>query len=139
MEQSWIIFAFLSAFFAALVAIFGKIGIQNIDSTLATTVRSVIMAAFLIATSCAMNKFQLFHQMNRKSLFFIVLAGIAGALSWLFYFHALKGGPVRGVASVDKLSVVIAIIIAAVFLGEGITLKSIVGTLFLIVGVYFLI
>lgn len=139
MEQSWIFFASLSAFFAALVAIFGKVGIQNIDPTLATTVRSVIMAVFLVVISCTLNKFQLFHQFNRKSFLFIILAGVAGALSWLFYFHALKSGSVRGVASIDKLSVVIAIIIAAIFLGEGITLKSIIGTLLLIAGIYFLI
>lgn len=98
MFMSWIFYAFLSAGFAALVAIFGKVGIQNLDSTLATTVRSVIMAVFLLIVSLGLGKFKGFEvsAFTGKEWLFIVLAGIAGALSWLFYFFALKHGPGRG-------------------------------------------
>jgi len=81
----WIPFAFLSAVFAALVAVFGKIGVSNIDSTLATTVRAVIMAVFLIVVSVFINKWQFISQINNKAFLFIVFSGLAGALSWLFY------------------------------------------------------
>lgn len=125
--MSWIIYALLSALFAALVAIFGKIGIKNIDSTLATTVRSVIMAGLLIITSLALKKAPLLSSIHGKALWFIVLSGIAGALSWLFYFVALKNGPASGVAALDRLSVVFVLILAILFLGESLTWKSGVG------------
>ena len=135
----WISFALLSAFFAGLVAIFGKIGIQNIDSTLATTVRAAIMAVFLIAVSFTLGKFSLFEQIDKHAFLFIFLAGIAGALSWIFYFSALKYGPVKGVASLDRLSVAMAIILAAAFLGEKLILKNIIGLILLILGALLLL
>ncbi|MDD4761707.1 MAG: EamA family transporter [Candidatus Pacebacteria bacterium] len=130
----WISFALLSAFFASLVAIFGKIGVQGIDSTLATTLRAVIMAVFLVFISFFLGKFSLFSQISSRPLLFIILAGVAGALSWLFYFYALKFGPVKSVASLDRLSVAFAIILAVVFLGEHLVLKNIIGLILLIIG-----
>ena len=87
--SAWIIFAILSAVFAALVAIFGKIGISNLDSTLATTVRAIIMAAFLVAVSLLLGKARILSTIDNKAMGFIALSGIAGALSWLFYFVAV--------------------------------------------------
>ena len=136
---SWISLALLSALFASLVAIFGKIGIQNIDSTLATTIRGIIMALFLIIISLSLGKFSFLNQINGRSLLFIILAGIAGALSWLFYFYALKVGPVKGVASLDRLSVAMAIILAFIFLGEKLVIKNLIGIIFLVLGAMMLL
>jgi len=130
----WISFSLLSALFASLVAIFGKIGIQGIDSTLATTIRAVIMAVFLVFVSLSLGKFSLFNQISGRPFLFIILAGVSGALSWLFYFCALKLGPVKGVASLDRLSVAFAIILAATFLGEHLVFKNIVGLVLLVIG-----
>jgi transporter family protein len=127
MSKLWILFGFLSALFAALVAIFGKIGVKNIDTTLATTVRAIIMALFLIIVSLILGKQSLIPQINSKALLFIVLSGIAGALSWLAYFLALKIGEVKGVAVLDRFSVVLAILLAWLILGESITIKNLIG------------
>lgn len=132
--ETWIVFALFSAVSAALVAIFGKIGIANVDSTLATSVRAVIMALFLFFVSLSLGKLKLLNTINSKALLFIILSGIAGALSWLFYFFALKKGPAAGVASLDRLSVVFVLILAALFLGEKITLKTGLGAIFISIG-----
>ena len=132
--MTWIVFALCSAFFAALVAIFGKIGMSSIDTTLATTVRAAIMAVFLVIVSLILGKTPLLSTLNARALWFIVFAGIAGALSWLFYFGALKMGPASGVAALDRISVVIVLILAFLFLGEEFSAKSVVGALLLTVG-----
>ena len=118
------------------MAIFGKMGLKNIDSTLATTIRSIIMAAFLILVSFSLKKFQGFSLKSLSSgdWLLIVLAGIAGALSWLFYFFALKTGLATKVVVIDRLSLVFVIILAAIFLGEHLGLKTIVGALLMVGG-----
>jgi bacterial/archaeal transporter family protein len=135
---SWIIFALLSAVFAAMVAIFGKIGVKNIDTTLATSVRSVIMAVFLVSASFLLGKHRLITTIDNKALIFIIFSGIAGALSWLFYFVALKNGPAAGVASLDRLSVVFVLFLAALFLGESLNLKSVIGIVLIVAGAIFI-
>lgn len=130
---SWILFALLAALFASLVSLFGKVGLQHIDSTLATTIRSVIMAGFLIITSFTFGKFETIKDIDRKTLFFIALSGIAGATSWLFYFLSLKMGPAGAVAALDKLSIVFVVVLAGLFLGEGLTWKLVIGS-FLVAG-----
>lgn len=134
MFDSWVIFALLSAISAAFVAIFGKIGIANVDSTLATSVRAVVMALFLFFVSLSLGKLKLLNTINSKALLFIIFSGIAGAMSWLFYFFALKKGPAAGVASLDRLSVVFVLLLAALFLAEKITLKSAIGAIFITIG-----
>jgi transporter family protein len=136
--MSWIFFALLSAIAASLVAIFGKIGLKNIDSTLATSVRSIVMALFLISVALVMGKLKDIGTLNTKALLFIGLSGIAGAISWLFYFYAIKTGPVSGVIAIDKLSIVLAILLAALFLGESLTWKTAIGAI-LITGGAFLV
>ncbi len=131
---SWVPFALLSAVFAALVAIFGKIGIQGIDSTAATTVRAIIMAVFLAIASLVLGKWQLATHITNKALLFIVFSGISGALSWLFYFVALSRGPAPGVAALDRTSVVFVLIFSVLFLSEGLTWKSGVGALLIAAG-----
>ena len=133
-NMSWIVYALLSAVFAALVAIFGKIGVAGIDSTLATAVRSIIMAGFLVAVAIVLGKSSLLSTINNKALLYIVLSGIAGALSWLFYFYALKNGPVSGVAALDRTSIIFVLLIAILFIGERLTIKSGVGISFVAIG-----
>lgn len=132
--MNWIIFGLLSAGFAALVAIFGKIGLKEVDSTLATTVRAVVMAGFLVIGSFLFGKADLLKTIHGKVLSYIILSGVAGALSWLFYFYALKTGPATGVVALDRLSIVFVVVLAAIFLGEGITLKSGVGAGLMVAG-----
>lgn len=132
----WLTLAFGSAFFAALVAIFGKIGLQNIDSTLATTIRAFIMAVFLIGLSLILKKFEGFslNSLETRDWILIVLSGIAGALSWLCYFAALKMGLASHVAAIDRLSLVFIVVLSILFLGEGINTKIILGAVIMTIG-----
>ncbi|MDG0807587.1 EamA family transporter [Pectobacterium brasiliense] len=134
--SSWLIYALLSAVCAAMVAIFGKIGLQNLDANTATAIRAVIMALFLVGVVVAQGKLALVGEIvaNKKALLFIVLSGVAGALSWLFYFVALKNGNVSQVAPIDKLSVVFAVVLAVILLGEKISLMAGAGVALISVG-----
>ncbi len=132
--MSWIVLGLLSAGFAALVAVFGKLGLKNVDATLATTLRVIIMTIFFVIVSAVLHKYKLLSAVDNKALGFIALSGIAGALSWLCYFAALKMGPAGGVAALDRLSVAFIIVLAALFLGEALTLKSVVGGLLIAAG-----
>ncbi len=132
--MTWVIFALLSALSAAGVAIFGKIGVQEIDATLATAIRAVVMAVFLIAVSFGTGKFNLIAALEARPLLFIGLSGIAGALSWLFYFLALKFGPASGVVALDRLSVVFVVIFALIFLGENFSWKAVLGAALITLG-----
>lgn len=132
----WWVYALLSSITAALVAIFGKIGLQGVDSTLATTLRSIIMAVFMVLAALALGKFSgfSFSALGGRAWLFIVLAGIAGALSWLFYFLALQVGLVDKVVVIDRLSLVFVVVMAALFLGESLTWKVALGALLMIGG-----
>ncbi len=132
----WLVYAFLSAIAAALVAIFAKMGLKNIDPTLATTIRSIIMAGFLFLTAFSLKKFQGFSlsSFNQKEWLLIALAGIAGAISWLFYFYALKEGMAGKVAAIDRLSLVFVIVLAAVFLGEKLSWQTSIGAIIMAFG-----
>lgn len=132
----WLLYAFLSALTAALVAILAKLGLKGIDPTIATTIRGVIMGAFLFLVTLTIGKFDgfSFKSIESKDWFLIVLSAVAGALSWLFYFWALKLGKASKVVVIDRLSLVFVIILAALFLGEGVTWRSAVGALFMVGG-----
>lgn len=136
MEHLWLIYGFLAALTASLVAVFGKIGLQSVDANTATAVRSIIMAIFLVAVVAFQGNLSLIPSIvsDKKAITFIVLSGIAGALSWLFYFLALKVGKVSQVAPIDKLSVVIATIIAIIFLGEKVSVVSGLGVALIGIG-----
>jgi transporter family protein len=131
-----IFFAFLSAVFAAGVAILGKLGLKDIDSTLATTVRSIIMATFLFLVSLSLGKFAGFsiNSLNSKQWALIAGSGIAGALSWLFYFFALKTGNASMVSAIDRLSLIFVVILAAIFLGEQLSWRVALGALSMVAG-----
>ena len=122
--RAWLFYALLSALCAAFVAIFGKIGLSGLDSSAATAVRAVIMAVFLVGIVAVQGHIAALPAVfaDRKALLFIALSGIAGALSWLFYFMALKEGEVSKVAPIDKLSVVFAVILAYIIFHEQISL-----------------
>ncbi|HNX10803.1 MAG TPA: EamA family transporter [bacterium] len=132
----WLLYAFLSAIFAAGVAIVGKIGLKNIDSTLATTIRSIIMAGFLVIVSLFLKKFHNFSwgSLAGKDWLLIALAGVFGALSWLFYFFALKNGQATPVVAIDRLSLVFVFVMALLFLGEQFSLRALIGVLFMVSG-----
>lgn len=130
----WIILAFLSAVFAALVTIFAKIGLTSIDSTLATTVRATFMVLALVLTSFFLGKLTQINQINGRDWLFIILSGLAGAASWIFYFAALKMGPAGKIAVIDRLSLVFIVVLAAIFLGEKFSLKSVFGVVMMVVG-----
>jgi transporter family protein len=136
MEITWLIFAILSALTAALVAIFGKIGLQDIDTNTATMIRAGIMFIILILVVLFTGKLgQISAALsNRKALFYIILSGIAGAASWICYFLALKLGKASQVASIDRLSIVFVIILATLILGEKISLKIALGAIVMVAG-----
>ena len=134
--STWLIYALLSAISAAMVAVFGKMGLQHLDANTATAIRAVSMALFLVGVVVVQGKLNLISEIieNRKALFFIALSGIAGALSWLFYFMAIKNGQVSQVAPIDKLSVVFAVIFAVILFGEKISLIAAGGVALITVG-----
>ena len=132
--NTWPIFAFLSALFAALVAIFGKLGVAKVDTTLATTVRSIIMAVFLIVLAGALGKFQNLHTIDNRAWIFIALSGIAGALSWLAYFVALRLGPPAGVVAIDRMSIVFVVVFSVLFLAQKFNAGTVVGTVLMVAG-----
>lgn len=132
----WFWYAFFSAIFAALVAVFGKLGLKGVDTTLATTVRAVIMAGILLLTSFSLKKFVgfSFASFTGRDWLFIILSAVAGALSWIFYFSALKEGKASSVASIDRLSIVFVIVFAALFLGESLGVKALIGACLIVAG-----
>lgn len=136
MDYLWLIYALLSAITAALVAIFGKIGLQGVDANLATAIRSIVMAVFLVIVVALQGNVKALPTVlaDKKTILFIVISGIAGALSWLFYFLALKHGKVAQVAPIDKLSVVLATILAVTLLGEKISFLNGMGVGLIAIG-----
>ena len=139
MNYLWLIYATLSAVFASLVAIFGKIGLKNIDTNVATAIRAVVMALFLIIVILFQGKISKIGNIlaDKKAITFIILSGVAGAMSWLFYFLALKNGKVQQVAPIDRLSVVFAIVLAAIFLQEKVSFNTAIGVVLIAVGSIF--
>jgi transporter family protein len=134
--RTWLIYALLSAVTASLVAIFGKIGLKDIDANSATAIRAVIMALFLLGVVVVQGKVSQMGDIltQKRAISFIVLSGVAGALSWLFYFLALKYGKVSQVGPIDKLSVVLAVVLAFFFLGEKISWMNAAGVVLIAAG-----
>ena len=135
----WWIFALLSALFAALTAIFAKMGIKNVDTDLATAIRTLVILVVAWGIAWFRGGTNSIHSLTRQNILFLVLSGIATGLSWIFYFKALQLGKVSQVAPVDKLSVAIAIILSMAFLGETLTIKMAIGALMIIGGTIVLI
>lgn len=127
-------FAFLSAVFAALVAIFGKIGLKTVDSTVATSLRAWVMAIGIFLLTLSVGKGGQLLAVKSADWLWIILSGIAGAASWVFYFAALKMAPASRVATIDRLSLVLVIVLAGLFLGEKLTLKMLGGAVLMVIG-----
>lgn len=130
----WWIYALLSAFFAALTAIFAKIGIKGVDTDLATAIRTVVILIIAWGLAFTRGATTGIGSLTKVNWTFLVLSGCATGLSWICYFKALQLGEVSQVAPVDKLSVAIAIVLAVVFLGEPLTLKTGLGAAMIIGG-----
>jgi len=130
----WWIFALLAALFAALTAIFAKIGIKGVDTDLATAIRTVVILILAWGIAFFRGGTNTMNTLTKQNIIFLVLSGIATGLSWIFYFKALQLGKVSQVAPVDKMSVAFAIIFAVIFLGEPLTWRTAVGALLIIGG-----
>ena len=135
----WWTYALLSALFAALTAVFAKVGLKGTDSDLATAIRTVVILFISWGIVFFKGSFTAMGSLSRQNILFLVVSGIATGLSWIFYFKALQLGKVSQVAPVDKLSVALAIVLSVLFLGEVLTWKSIVGASLVIVGTLILI
>lgn len=130
----WFVFALLSAVFAALTSVLAKVGISGLNSNLATAIRTVVvvlMAWGMVFVSGAQGGIS---EISRKSWLFLILSGLATGASWLCYYRALQLGEASKVVPVDKLSVVITLVLAVVFLHEEVTFKSLLGCLFISLG-----
>jgi transporter family protein len=132
--MNWVVYATLSAVFAGLVAIFGKIGVQGVDSTLATTVRAAVMCAAMLTVVLARGTVGQLGDLDRRALLFILLSGLAGAASWICYFRALQLGDALRVAPIDRLSGAVTLVAAALLLHERAPLAAWVGTLMMLIG-----
>jgi len=135
----WWLYALLSAFFAALTAVFAKVGIKGVDSDLATAIRTVIILIIAWVIAFAKGSVTSIGTLSKQNFIFLGLSGLATGLSWIFYFKALQMGKVSQVAPVDKLSVAIAIILSVLFLGEALTWKNAAGAVLIISGTVVLI
>jgi len=130
----WWIYAILSALFASITAIFAKVGVANINSNLATGIRTVVVFIMLWCIILARGEAKGISSLSKQNIIFLIISGIATGLSWLFYFKALQLGNVSQVAPIDKLSVALTIILATIFLGEALTLKTAIGAGLIIAG-----
>jgi len=135
----WWIYALLSAVFAALTAIFAKVGIKGVDSDLATAIRTVIILILAWGIALFKGSAENMGALSKTNWIFLVLSGCATGFSWIFYFKALQIGKVSQVQPVDKLSVAIAIILSVVFLKEPLTFKTASGAVLIIAGTLVLI
>lgn len=135
----WWIYALLAAFFAALTAIFAKVGIKGVDTDLATAIRTVVILVIAWGIAFLRGSTSTIHLLTKQNIFFLCLSGVATGLSWIFYFKALQLGKVSQVAPVDKMSVAIAIVLSSIFLGEVLDTKTIIGALLIIIGTLVLI
>ena len=130
----WALFAVLSAVFAALTSILAKLGIENVDSNLATAVRTVVVVAMSWLMVFITNAQSGLTNISKKSWIFLILSGLATGASWLCYYKAIQMGEVSKVVPIDKMSVVITLILAVVFLHEDFNAKSIIGAVLITVG-----
>ena len=130
----WAIFAALSAVFAALTSIFAKIGIQDINSNLATAIRTAVVLVIAWGIVFAAGKHTEIPNITAKSWLFLILSGIATGLSWLCYYYALQKGATAKVVTIDKFSLIITMLLAAVVLKEGMGLKDIIGAILVTAG-----
>lgn len=131
--MNWLFWSLLSALFAGLTAILAKVGVKDVDSNLATAIRTPVILVFAWTVAAATNR-QSLQTLSARTWLFLALSGVATGASWLCYFRALQLGEASRVAPVDKLSVVVAIVLAAIFLGESLTWRHWAGGLLIVTG-----
>lgn len=132
--MTWLFYAGLSALFAALTAILAKIGIKNVDSNLATAVRTIVILLFAWGIVFWQGTQSKISSISHYSLVFLIVSGITTGLSWIFYFKALQMGKASQVAPIDKLSLIITIVLAAIILKEKISIGIIIGGVLMAIG-----
>lgn len=137
--ESWVLFALLSAIMAALATIFAKVGLQKVDSITATALRSVIMMLLAISIMIFVRGFEAVKSLTQSEIIFIVLSGIAGGLSWIFYFLALQKGEASLVSAIDRASLLFVLLFAIIFLHEELTLKKILSIALITIALYLII
>ena len=130
----WFVFAIMSAIFAALTSILAKVGIEGVNSNLATAIRTVVVVAMSWGMVFLTNSQNGITEISRKSWIFLILSGLATGASWLCYYKALQIGDASKVVPIDKLSVVITLVLAFVFLHEDFTIKSLIGCILIGIG-----
>ena len=132
----WIIFALLAAFFAGITTIFSKIGVNNVDSTLATSLRTAIILIFNLLVVLFIGSFNEINKLDFKIIIFLILSGITTALLWLSYFKALQLCDVNKVTPIDKTSIVLTLLLSSVFLNEKITIIKIISMILILIGTF---
>src|SRR5882762_5647832 len=137
--MNWIVWALLSALFAAATAVLAKVGVAHIDSNLATAIRTTVVVIFAWAIALALGKHGELREVDGRAWLFLTLSGLGTGLSWLCYFRALQLGPASRVAPLNKLSVVLVILFAWIFLGEGISAAKLLGGALIAVGAIVLV
>lgn len=135
----WVLYAILSAFFAALTSILAKIGIEGVNSNLGTAIRTVVVLVMAWGIVYLTGVQHQISNISQKSWWFLILSGLATGASWLFYFKALQIGEASKVVPIDKFSVVITIIMAFIFLNEAVTTKVIIGGVLITIGTFVMI
>ena|SRR3989344_3219900 len=133
--MQWVVYGILSAMSAALVTIFAKVGLASVDATFATAIRSGVMFILIMSATIIGGKWAGLASLSNKAWWAIILSGVAGALSWIFYFLAVKYGPASRVAALDRLSFFFIVLLSLIFLGETLSIKNWVGAAFILVGV----
>jgi transporter family protein len=132
--MSWLVYALVSAGAAALTAILAKVGVEGVPSTAATAIRTVVVTIFAWSMVVLLGEHRVLGQVSKRSLIFLVLSALATAISWLAYFRALQLGPASRVAPIDKLSLPMTILLAAMLLGEPIGWRVIAGVTLMTIG-----
>lgn len=135
----WWVYALLSAACAAATAVFAKVGVENVNSNLATAVRTVVVLLIVWLMVLFRNDYRVIGDLSTRNWFFLAVSGVATGLSWIFYFKALQMGEVSKVAGIDKLSLALTVIFATVFLGETLTWKTSAGIVLILLGTILLI
>jgi len=135
----WLVYALLSAIFAALTSILAKIGIEGVNSNLATAIRTLVVVALAWVMVFLTQQGSGLAEISKKSWLFLILSGLATGLSWLCYYKALQMGVTSKVVAVDKISIVLTFILAVCFLHETFTLKSLIGIALIAIGTFVMV
>ena len=138
-EKAWLIYALLSALFASLTSILGKVGIENIESNLGTAIRTIVVLVMAWIIVFATKKQRDIKKIDKRSLIFLILSGVATGASWLCYYKALQDGLASIVVPIDKLSILVTVLFAYIFLKEKLSKKSLLGLILIVVGTLLLL